>query len=228
LTAEKMLAIWARCRYGFFRKARNIGFRMAPWGTPRRLAGRRLFAPRRCRRCWWWASEANAASASTTPRGAPGAATSCNPGRARASHPGPGRARGANKICCCTSTIIRHCHQGRRGLAPCAGCSQRRRKKVRTEVSESPGPSLAAETGPPPASPPPKHGFLPSASDGVVLPPPQKTVQRGVVGHRLQVPYDAQLVLLSQAYLGFAKGSVFLAHQAQHRQQLRLGERRVR
>src|SRR5882762_5413336 len=29
-----MLAIWARCRYGFFRKARNIGFRMAPWGTP--------------------------------------------------------------------------------------------------------------------------------------------------------------------------------------------------
>jgi hypothetical protein len=34
----------------------------------------------------------------------------------------------------------------------------------------------------------------------------------------------AQLVVLAQAHLGFAKGPVFLAQQAQHRQQLRLGK----
>jgi hypothetical protein len=31
-------------------------------------------------------------------------------------------------------------------------------------------------------------------------------------------------VVLAQTYFGFAKGPVFVAHQAQHRQQLRLGE----
>lgn len=50
-------------------------------------------------------------------------------------------------------------------------------------------------------------------------------MQRGVVGHRLQLQCGAQLLVLSQAYFGFAKGPVFVAHQAQHRQQLRLGER---
>src|SRR5882762_4404998 len=78
--------------------------------------------------------------------------------------------------------------------------------------------------GPAPASPQPTHGFLQSAIDGVILQPPQKTIQRGVVGHRWQVQRGAQLVVLAQAYFGFAKGPVFVAHQAQHRQQLRLGE----
>src|SRR6266478_1814628 len=40
--------------------------------------------------------------------------------------------------------------------------------------------------GPAPASPQPMHGFLQSAIDGVILQPPQKTIQRGVVGHRWQ------------------------------------------
>src|SRR3989475_7680054 len=78
--------------------------------------------------------------------------------------------------------------------------------------------------GPASASPQLTHGFLQSAIDGVILQPPQKTVQRGVVGHRWQVQRGAQLAVLSQAHLGFAKGPVFVAHQAQHRQQLRLGE----
>jgi hypothetical protein len=34
----------------------------------------------------------------------------------------------------------------------------------------------------------------------------------------------AQLLVLPQARLGFAEGPVFVAHQQQHRQQLRLGE----
>src|ERR1700731_73574 len=75
-----------------------------------------------------------------------------------------------------------------------------------------------------PASPQPTHGFLQSAIDGVVLQPPQKTIQRGVIWHRWQFQYGTQLLVLLQAHLGFAKSPVFKAHQAQHRQQLRLGE----
>src|SRR6266850_5206858 len=75
-----------------------------------------------------------------------------------------------------------------------------------------------------PASTQPTHRFVQSAIDGVVLQPPQKTIQRGVVGHRWQLQYGAQLLVLAQAYFGFAKSPVFVAHQAQHRQQLRLGK----
>jgi hypothetical protein len=78
--------------------------------------------------------------------------------------------------------------------------------------------------GPPPASPQPPHGFLQSAIDGVVFQPPQKALQRGVVGHRLQFQRGTQLLVLPQAYFRFAKGPVCVAHQAQHRPQLRLGE----
>jgi hypothetical protein len=84
-----------------------------------------------------------------------------------------------------------------------------------------PGAVEGGRNGPTPASSQPTHGFLQSAIDGVVLQPPQKTVQRGVVGHGCQVQCGAQLVVLSQAYFGFAKGPVFVAPQAQHRQQLR-------
>jgi hypothetical protein len=74
------------------------------------------------------------------------------------------------------------------------------------------------------AAPQPTHSFLQSTIDGIVLQPPQKTIQRGVVGHRWQVQCGAQLLVLAQAHFSFAKGPVFVAHQAQHRQQLRLGE----
>jgi len=47
--------------------------------------------------------------------------------------------------------------------------------------------------GPASASPQPPHGFLQSAIDGVVFQPPQKAIQRGVVGHRWQLQYGAQL-----------------------------------
>src|SRR6266850_8228514 len=87
-----------------------------------------------------------------------------------------------------------------------------------------PGAVDGGRNGPAPASTQPTHRFVQSAIDGVVLQPPQKTIQRGVVGHRWQLQYGAQLVVLAQAYFGFAKSPVFVAHQAQHRQQLRLGE----
>jgi len=90
---------------------------MAPFGTPRRLAGMMLFAPRRCRMCWCWLR-------SPTPHlpAPPEGSTACRHiEQSRQSTrvaPGPltGR-RCANKICCCTSTTISHFNQGRRGLA---------------------------------------------------------------------------------------------------------------
>jgi hypothetical protein len=75
-----------------------------------------------------------------------------------------------------------------------------------------------------PASSQAAHGFAQPAVHGVVLQSPQKTIQRGAVGHGWQLQYGAQLLVLTQAGLGFAKGPVFVAHQTKHGQQLRLGE----
>jgi hypothetical protein len=47
----------------------------------------------------------------------------------------------------------------------------------------------SGRNGPAPASP--THGFLQSAIDGVVLQPPQKTIQRGVIRHRGQLQRGA-------------------------------------
>jgi hypothetical protein len=74
------------------------------------------------------------------------------------------------------------------------------------------------------ASAQPAHRFAQPAIHGVVLQSAQKTIQRGVVGHGWQLQRGAQLLVLRQAALGFAKGPVFVAHQAKHGQQLRLGE----
>src|SRR5207249_8431 len=176
---------------------------MAPFGTPRRLAGMMLFAPRRCRMCWWLASESNSASASTTPRGAPRAATSSNPGRARASHPGPltGALRQQNLL---------HIHYNQ-PLQPGTTRPGPVRMLLQTAEEEGadgsirePGAVDGGRNGSAPAAPQPTHGFLQSAIDVVVLQPPQKTIQRGVIGHRLQWQCGAQLVVLSQAYFGFA------------------------
>src|SRR6266403_56323 len=197
---------------------------MAPFGTPRRLAGMMLLAPRRCRMCWWLASESNSASASTTPIGAPRAATSSNPGRERASHPGPCRARCANKICCCTSTTISHFNLRTTRPGPVGVLLQAPVEESADRSIGEPGAVDGRRNGPASAASQPTHGFLQSAIDGIILQPPQKTIQRGVVGHRPQSQCGAQLVVLAQAYFGFAKSPVFVAHQAQHRQQLRLGE----
>src|SRR5258708_15752780 len=73
-----------------------------------------------------------------------------------------------------------------------------------------PGAVDGGRNGSAPAVPQPAHGFLQSAIDGVVFQSPQKTIQRGVVGYRWQFQYGAQLLLPSQAHLGFAKGPVFV------------------
>jgi hypothetical protein len=87
-----------------------------------------------------------------------------------------------------------------------------------------PGAVDGGSKGPTSASPQPTHGFLQSAIYGIVFQPPQKTIQRGVVGHGWQLQHGAQFWVLAQTHFGFAKGPVLVAHQAQDRQQLRLGE----
>ena len=74
-------------------------------------------------------------------------------------------------------------------------------------------------------SPPPRH-----ASHHLVHPPRhigrtkprQKTIERGVVGNRVQLQGGTQFCVLAQSDFSLAKGPVLLAHQAKHGQQLRL------
>jgi hypothetical protein len=60
--------------------------------------------------------------------------------------------------------------------------------------------------------------------DGVVGQAPQETIHRRVVGHARQPLYRTQLAVFTQAYLGFAESPVFVAHQTENREQLRLRE----
>jgi len=62
----------------------------------------------------------------------------------------------------------------------------------------------------------PRHIFF--------LKPQQKTIERGMVGNRVQPKRRAQLRMLTQPHLGFAEGPVLIAHQTQHRLHLRLRE----
>jgi hypothetical protein len=74
-----------------------------------------------------------------------------------------------------------------------------------------------------PAAPLPHRLFYP-ARDGVVVQSPQEAVQSRVVRYAPQWQDLAQLAVLAETHLGFAKSPVRLAHQAENGQQLRLGE----
>ena len=76
-------------------------------------------------------------------------------------------------------------------------------------------------------SPPPRHtphNLCHHPRHIVFLQPCQETIERGVIGHRVQLQGGSQLGVLAQPHISFAKGPVFDAHQAQHCQQLRLGK----
>ena len=60
--------------------------------------------------------------------------------------------------------------------------------------------------------------------DRLVVEPLQKAVQGGVVRHAQELQDFAQLAVLAQTHFGFTKRLIFVAHQAEHGQQLRLGE----
>ena len=74
-----------------------------------------------------------------------------------------------------------------------------------------------------PAAPLP-HRLSYPARDGVVVQSPQEAVQSRVVRHAPQWQDLAQLAVLAETHLGFAKSPVRIAHQAENGQQLRLGE----
>ena len=57
-----------------------------------------------------------------------------------------------------------------------------------------------------------------------VAQPFQKPIQRRVDRHAREPQHPAQFAMLAQPHLGFAKGPVFVAHQAENGQQLRLRE----
>jgi hypothetical protein len=76
-------------------------------------------------------------------------------------------------------------------------------------------------------SPPPRHAandFIHHPRYIVFFEPRQKATKRGVIRYRLQLQSGSQLRVFAQPHLGLAKGPVLIAHQAQHGQQLRLGE----
>jgi len=68
------------------------------------------------------------------------------------------------------------------------------------------------------------HRFSQRALNGIVRQPPQEAIHGGVVGHAGQSQHGTQLRMLAQSHLGFAESPVFVTHQAEDGQQLRLGE----
>jgi hypothetical protein len=62
------------------------------------------------------------------------------------------------------------------------------------------------------------------AVDGLVVQTLQKAIQRREVRHARQSQRLAQFAMFAQPHFGFAKGPVFVAHQAKNGQQLRLIE----
>src|SRR5713226_9255116 len=60
--------------------------------------------------------------------------------------------------------------------------------------------------------------------DGLVVQALQEAIQSRKVGHAPEPQRQAQFVVFAQTHFGFAKGPVFVAHQTEDSQQLRLGE----
>ena len=77
-------------------------------------------------------------------------------------------------------------------------------------------------TSPPPGHP--AHSFVHNPGHVVHIQASEEAVQRGVVRNRLQPQGAPQLNVFAEPHLGFAKGPVLVAHQAEHSQQLRLRE----
>jgi hypothetical protein len=70
----------------------------------------------------------------------------------------------------------------------------------------------------------PAHRLSDRPIDGYVVQTLQKAIQSREVGHASESQRLAQFAMLAQPHFGFAKGPVFVAHQAKNGQQLRLIE----
>ena len=70
----------------------------------------------------------------------------------------------------------------------------------------------------------PAYRLVDRAVDGHIVQTLQKAIQSREVGHAPQPQRLAQFAMLAQAHFSFAKGPVFVAHQAKNGQQVRLIE----
>jgi len=70
----------------------------------------------------------------------------------------------------------------------------------------------------------PAHRLADRPVDGYLVQALQKAIQSGEVRRASQPQRLAQFAMLAQPHFGFAKGPVFLTHQAKNGQQLRLIE----
>jgi hypothetical protein len=70
----------------------------------------------------------------------------------------------------------------------------------------------------------PAHRLADRPIDRYIVQTLQKAIQSREIGHAPQAQRLAQLAVFAQPHLGFAKGPIFVAHQAKNGQQLRLIE----
>jgi hypothetical protein len=102
----------------------------------------------------------------------------------------------------------------------------RRTKNVLTALRQARG--IDRHAGSPPSfsarAAQPAHRLADGPLDGLVVEALQETVQRREVGHTRKPQCLAQFAMLAKTHLGFAKGPVFVAHQTEDGQQLRLSE----
>jgi hypothetical protein len=70
----------------------------------------------------------------------------------------------------------------------------------------------------------PAHRLADRTVDGYVVQPLEEAIQSREVRHARQSQRLAQLAVFAQPHFGFAKGPVFVTHQAENGQQLRLVE----
>jgi hypothetical protein len=70
----------------------------------------------------------------------------------------------------------------------------------------------------------PTHRLADRLIDGLVVQTLQEAIQRSEIGHAGQSERLPQFAMFAEPHLGFAKGPVFVAHQAKNGQQLGLRE----
>src|SRR6516164_2239091 len=70
----------------------------------------------------------------------------------------------------------------------------------------------------------PAYGLADRSIDGLIIQSLQKTIQRSEIGYAGESECLTQFAMFPEPHLGFAKGPVFVAHQTENGQQLRLGE----
>ena len=222
-TAEKTLSIRERRAYFWAGKCSRI-CRRTPDAlhVERRLAGMTLSAFSCWRQKVWLRSESNSASANTQPIGVCRRALVTSAGSVAQSFHGAWRGLlGQNQL----PLQVDHGQP----LQPVPPCALRLAKMLypadkvtayRTLRQSRGIDAYRGRTSPPPGHAP--HNLIHHAGYVVHVQARQEAVQRGVVRNGFQCQGGTQLRVLAESHLRLAEGPVFIPHQAEHGQQLRL------